>query len=80
VARRSASPSTRTTPPSWTEPAKASDIEGRVKEIRSQIEKTTSDYDKEKLQERLAKLVGGVAINQGWRGHRDRAEGEEGSR
>ena len=41
---------------------KSSDIEGRVKEIRSQIEKTTSDYDKEKLQERLAKLVGGVAI------------------
>src|ERR1700688_4656703 len=41
---------------------KASNIEGRVKEIRSQIEKTTSDYDKEKLQERLAKLVGGVAI------------------
>jgi chaperonin GroEL len=41
---------------------KASEIEGRVKEIRSQIEKTTSDYDKEKLQERLAKLVGGVAI------------------
>jgi chaperonin GroEL len=41
---------------------KASDIEGRVKEIRTQIEKTTSDYDREKLQERLAKLVGGVAI------------------
>ena len=41
---------------------KSSDIDGRVKEIRSQIEKTTSDYDKEKLQERLAKLVGGVAI------------------
>jgi chaperonin GroEL len=41
---------------------KASDIEGRVKEIRSQIEKTTSDYDREKLQERLAKLVGGVAV------------------
>src|SRR5205807_1424538 len=37
-------------------------IEGRVKEIRSQIDKTTSDYDREKLQERLAKLVGGVAI------------------
>jgi len=37
-------------------------IEGRVKEIRAQIEKTTSDYDREKLQERLAKLVGGVAI------------------
>src|SRR6516164_6880985 len=38
------------------------DIEGRVKEIKSQIDKTTSDYDREKLQERLAKLVGGVAI------------------
>jgi chaperonin GroEL len=42
----------------------ASKIKGRVSEIRSQIEKTTSDYDKEKLQERLAKLVGGVAIIQ----------------
>jgi chaperonin GroEL len=41
---------------------KASEIEGRVNEIRAQIDKTTSDYDKEKLQERLAKLVGGVAI------------------
>src|ERR1700681_2810741 len=41
---------------------KSTDIDGRVKEIRSQIEKSTSDYDKEKLQERLAKLVGGVAI------------------
>src|SRR5579862_3919771 len=41
---------------------KHSEIEGRVKEIRSQIDKTTSDYDREKLQERLAKLVGGVAI------------------
>src|SRR5438309_495201 len=40
---------------------KSSEIEGRVKEIRSQIDKTTSDYDREKLQERLAKLVGGVA-------------------
>ena len=40
----------------------AADIQGRVKEIRSQIEKTTSDYDREKLQERLAKLVGGVAV------------------
>jgi chaperonin GroEL len=37
-------------------------IEGRVKEIRSQVEKTTSDYDREKLQERLAKLIGGVAV------------------
>jgi len=41
---------------------KHNEIEGRVKEIRSQIEKTTSDYDREKLQERLAKLVGGVAV------------------
>jgi chaperonin GroEL len=40
----------------------AAAISGRVKEIRSQIEKTTSDYDREKLQERLAKLVGGVAV------------------
>jgi chaperonin GroEL len=38
------------------------DIEGRVKQIRVQIEETTSDYDREKLQERLAKLVGGVAV------------------
>jgi chaperonin GroEL len=37
-------------------------IAGRVKEIRAQVEKTTSDYDREKLQERLAKLVGGVAV------------------
>ncbi len=37
-------------------------IEGRVREIRSQVDKTTSDYDREKLQERLAKLVGGVAV------------------
>ena len=41
---------------------KSEDISGRVKEIRGQIEKTTSDYDREKLQERLAKLVGGVAV------------------
>jgi chaperonin GroEL len=41
---------------------KASEIEGRVKQIRQQIENTTSDYDREKLQERLAKLVGGVAV------------------
>src|SRR5580698_4559025 len=40
----------------------AKTIAGRVKEIRSQIEKTTSEYDREKLQERLAKLVGGVAV------------------
>jgi chaperonin GroEL len=41
---------------------KASEIEGRITQIRAQIEETTSDYDKEKLQERLAKLVGGVAV------------------
>jgi chaperonin GroEL len=41
---------------------KKSDIEGRIKQIRAQIEETTSDYDREKLQERLAKLVGGVAV------------------
>ncbi|MBI5187324.1 MAG: chaperonin GroEL [Nitrospinae bacterium] len=41
---------------------KSADIAGRVKQIRNQIEETTSDYDREKLQERLAKLVGGVAV------------------
>ena len=41
---------------------KASDIKGRVEQIRAQIEETSSDYDREKLQERLAKLVGGVAV------------------
>jgi len=40
----------------------AEDLSGRVKQIRTQIEETTSDYDREKLQERLAKLVGGVAV------------------
>src|ERR671934_66895 len=41
---------------------KKADIEGRIKQIRAQIEETTSDYDREKLQERLAKLVGGGAV------------------
>src|SRR5581483_7466323 len=41
---------------------KKSDIEGRIKQIRTQIEDATSDYDREKLQERLAKLAGGVAV------------------
>jgi len=41
---------------------KQADIEGRVKTLRAQIDETTSDYDREKLQERLAKLVGGVAV------------------
>ena len=40
----------------------AKDIEGRIKQLRTQVEETTSDYDREKLQERLAKLAGGVAI------------------
>jgi chaperonin GroEL len=60
-ARPSASRSTRTTPPSSMAPA-ADAIKGRVEQIRAQIEITTSDYDKEKLQERLAKLAGGVAV------------------
>ncbi|MXX38398.1 MAG: chaperonin GroEL [Gemmatimonadetes bacterium] len=41
---------------------KAADIKGRVEQIRNQIDETTSDYDREKLQERLAKLAGGVAV------------------
>src|SRR2546428_208790 len=42
---------------------KTKEIEGRIKQIRAQIEETTSDYDREKLQERLAKLAGGVAVS-----------------
>src|SRR5262249_10591438 len=41
---------------------KKADIEGRIAQIKAQIEETTSDYDREKLQERLAKLAGGVAV------------------
>ena len=59
---------------------KSAAIEGRVKQLRTQIDETTSDYDREKLQERLAKLVGGVADHQGRRGNRDRNEGKEGAR
>src|SRR4026209_941881 len=58
---------------------KASEIEGRIKQLRMQVEETTSDYDKEKLQERLAKLVGGVdgvtvggASRSGMKGERGR--------
>ena len=54
--------STRTTRRSSKAPARRPTIEGRIKQIRAQIEETTSDYDREKLQERLAKLVGGVAV------------------
>ena len=43
-------------------PARSDDIKGRCNQIRAQIEETTSDYDREKLQERLAKLAGGVAV------------------
>jgi chaperonin GroEL (HSP60 family) len=54
------------------------DLEGRVKQIRAQIDETTSDYDREKLQERLAKLVGGVAVIQCRRCHGNGNEREEG--
>jgi chaperonin GroEL len=52
-------------------------IEGRIKQLRNQIEETTSDYDREKLQERLAKLAGGVAIIKV--GDRNRDEREKGA-
>jgi len=55
---------------------KSSEIEGRVKQLRTQVENTTSDYDREKLQERLAKLVGGVAVEDAM--HATRAAVEEG--
>jgi chaperonin GroEL len=54
--------STRRTPSSSTAPATSEEIKDRVAQIRAQIETTTSDFDKEKLQERLAKLSGGVAV------------------
>ena len=57
---------------------KESDIQGRINEIKAAVEKSTTDYDREKLQERLAKLAGGVAIINVGRRHRDRDEGEEG--
>ena len=53
---------TRRTPPSSKARAIPSEIKARVASIRAQIEDTTSDYDREKLQERLAKLAGGVAV------------------
>src|SRR2546426_5552452 len=57
---------------------KKADIEGRIKQIRAQIEETTSDYDREKLQERLAKLVGGVAGGRVGAAAGDRKEEEKG--
>ncbi len=53
------------------------DVQGRINQIKAEIENTDSDWDREKLQERLAKLAGGVAVDQGRRGHRGRAQGEE---
>ena len=55
-------------------------IEGRIKQLRAQIEETTSDYDREKLQERLGQAGRRRCGDQGRRGHRDRNEREEGSR
>ena len=59
---------------------KKKDIEARVSQIKAQIEETTSDYDKEKLQERLAKLAGRRSSHQGRRRHRGRGEGAQGPR
>ena len=53
------------------------EIEGRIKELKAEIEKSTSEYDKEKLQERLAKLAGGVAIINV--GAATESEGQEGA-
>ena len=58
---------------------KTDDIAGRVKQIRNQVEETTSDYDREKLQERLAKLVGGVAVIKVGAATETRAERKESS-
>ena len=58
----SASRSTRKTPPSSKAPARPPTSRAAINQIRRQIEETTSDYDREKLQERLAKLAGGVAV------------------
>src|SRR5207245_8300610 len=56
---------------------KTGDIQGRINEIKAAIDKSTSDYDREKLQERLAKLAGGVAgINVGAASETGTAEGE----
>ena len=59
---------------------KSSEIQGRVNQIRRQIEETTSDYDREKLQERLAKLAGGVAVINVGAADRNRNEGKESAR
>ena len=56
------------------------DIDARIAQIKAQVEETTSDYDREKLQERLAKLAGGVAIIRVGGAIRSRSQGKEGSR
>ena len=56
------SSSTRTTPPSSKVAGSAEDVKGRVAQIKREIDDTDSDWDREKLQERLAKLAGGVAV------------------
>ena len=56
------SSSPRTRPPSWTAAATPDQIAGRVSQLRAEIDNSDSDYDREKLQERLAKLAGGVAV------------------
>jgi chaperonin GroEL len=71
--------STRTTPRSSRAPARRRRSRGRIKQIRAQIEETTSDYDREKLQERLAKLAGGVAVIKVGAATETGDEGEEGS-
>ena len=53
------------------------DVKGRIAQIKREIEDTDSDWDREKLQERLAKLAGGVAVIRVGRGDRGRAQGEE---
>ena len=59
---------------------KKADIKGRVEQIRRQIEETTSDYDREKLQERLAKASRRRRSHRRWRCYRSRNEGKEGTR
>ena len=59
--RQDGSPSTRTTPPIIEGAGKNAEIKGRIEQLRREIENVTSDYDREKLEERLAKLAGGVA-------------------
>ena len=76
-ARPAASWSPRTPPRSWTGPATPEAIDDRVRQLRAEIENTDSDWDREKLQERVAKLSGGVCRAAGRGGDRGRAEGEE---